>query len=114
MEGRERENALLYHTELDYAFFAVKFGWTREQYDKLTLVERLFIMKEIEEQTVRDQGILQSTIEIAISNVLRKKGKKYRRLFKKLKKFEEPPVTVNEAKKIKKSLAKLFQIPKKK
>lgn len=60
------------------------------------------------------QSLLQSTFELALSNVMRKKGKKYRKLFKRVKKKlkDEQPITKDEAKQIKKALAKLMGIPK--
>ena len=103
-----------FKNELDFAYFVVKFGWTREQYDSLTEVERLLILKQIETETVQEQEKLQATFELAISNVMRKKGKKYRKLFKRVKKKlkDEQPITKDEAKQIKKALAKRMGIPK--
>lgn len=89
-----------------------KYGWSKDQYDQMTPVERLFIKKQYETETVERQAMLQSTFELAIGNVLRKKGKKYKKLFKKLKKkIDEAPVSVDEAKKLKKALAKLMYLP---
>lgn len=100
-----------FQSELDYAYFAVKFGWTKEQYQSLTPIERLFIMKEIETQTVREQELLQATFETAIGNVMRKKGKKYRSLFKKKRKHKEiePPISRKEALSLKQAIAKKFR-----
>ena len=106
--------AALFKDELDFAWFVVKFGWSKDQYNQLTPVERLFIKKQHETELVERQRILQSTFELAIGNVLRKKGKKYKKLFKKIKKMadEEAPVSKDEMKKLSKALAKLIGIPK--
>lgn len=50
------------------------------------------------------------TFELAISNVMRKKGKKYKKLFKKLAKAAviEPPITKKEAKKLKAAIREKF------
>lgn len=91
----------------------MKFGWTRAQYNALTPTERLFILKQIETETVSGQEILQSTIELAIANVHRKKGGKHKALFKKRKKAidKEKPMSDKQASKVKKALLKLFKFP---
>ena len=108
--------AALFEEELDFAWFAAKFGWSKSDYNQITPVERLFIKKQCETETVERQTILQSTFELAIANVMRKKGKKYKKLFKRIKKKikDEQPITKDEAKQIKKALAKAMGIPIKK
>lgn len=52
---------------------------------------------------------MQSTIETALGNVMRKKGKQYRKLFKKKKqKNPEMPISRKEAKKLKEAFKENF------
>lgn len=95
--------------EIDYAYFAVKFGWTRSEYEQLTPIERRFIRKEIEEATVRESEIFQQIIEMAIGNSFRKKGKKYRKLFKKLKKELDQPIPPAEFAQLATAIKKQFK-----
>lgn len=68
---------------MDFAFFAARLGWSRSDYEEMTPVQRLFILKELERETVRRTELLQSVVEIAIANVHRKKGRKPKRLWSK-------------------------------
>lgn len=101
----------------EYAYFAVRFGWTRAQYLAITPVERAFIRKEIERQTVRDQEILQSTLEIAMANAFGKKGRKRKTLFKKKHKEVSAPIDAGQQRALAKGIKGAFQnwfAPKKK
>ena len=96
-----------YESDLDFAFFAVKLHWTKKEYEQLTQLERLFILKEIERQTVENQELFQQTVELAVSNVLSKKGRKYKKLWKKKHKQGDLPITYKEAKQVQKALSQL-------
>lgn len=98
---------------MDFAWFVVKFGWSKTDYNAITPVERLFIKKAYESDLVERQTLAQSTHELAISNVMRKKGKKYKKLLKKIKKKveEEAPVSKEEMKKLSLAIAKQLGIP---
>lgn len=111
VEPDEKRAAMVapFTNQADYAYFAVKFGWTKDQYYSLTPVERLFIIKEIETQEVQKQELMQATFETAIANVMRKKGKKYRKLWKKKRKEAELPISMAEAKKVKAAIAAMFK-----
>lgn len=106
----EREEMQAYFLDvIDYAYFAVKFGWTKEEYEQLTHIERRFIRKEIETATVRDSELFQQIIEQAIGNSFRKKGKKYRKLFKKLKKDLSQPIAPVEFAQLATAIKKKFK-----
>lgn len=68
---------------MDFAFFAARLGWSLGDYEAVTPVQRLFVLKELERETVRRTELLQSVVELAVANVHRKKGKKPQRLWKK-------------------------------
>lgn len=59
---------------MDFAFFAVNFGYSRPDYDSLTETEKAFIYKAYEDKVVRESSILRDAVHNAIINALRKKG----------------------------------------
>lgn len=89
---------------MDFAFFAANFGWSLADYEAITPVQRLFILKEWESATVRSTELMQSVVETAVSNVHRKKGKRYRKLWKKRKKAGDMPISYSEAKSLKEAI----------
>ncbi len=62
--------------ELDYAYFAARLGWTPEQYESLTPIQRLFVRKELETVTVNKTNIMQDAMRLSIVNA--HNGKTYR------------------------------------
>lgn len=76
---------------MDFAFFAARLGWSLSDYEEITPVQRLFILKELERETVRRTELLQSVVELAIANVHRKKGRKPQRLWRKRKEERREP-----------------------
>ncbi len=68
---------------MDFAFFAVHFGYSKSDYNALTMRERAFILKAYETKTVRESTLLRDAVYNAINNALRKKGKAFRKLWKK-------------------------------
>lgn len=87
----------MFNRETDYAYFAVRLGWTPEQYGSLTPVQLAFVRKELEMRTVRDSEIMQHAVEVAVANVLRKKGRRLLELWKKVSpEHSEPPVKRDE------------------
>ena len=72
----------MFRNEADYAYFAARLGWTPEQYGSLTPVELAFVRKELETRTVRESELLQQAVEVAVANVMRKKGRKAAQLWK--------------------------------
>ena len=69
----EQELARPYAREIDFAYFAVRLGWSVSDYEASTPVQRAFIRKEIERQTVQQSELMQSAVQVAVSNVLNKK-----------------------------------------
>ena len=72
-----------YQKEIDFAFFVVNFGFSRGEYEALTYTERAFIMKSYEDKLVGDSTMLQKAVEVAVGNVMRKKGKRPVQLWQK-------------------------------
>lgn len=67
----------------DFAFFVVHFGYTKADYDALTPAERAVIMKAYEDKTVSETTLLRDAVLNAVGNALRKKGKPFRKLWRK-------------------------------
>lgn len=87
---------------MDFAFFCVNFGYSRSDYDQLTLTEKLIIKKRWEDKTVADATLMQRAVEVAVANVFRTKGPE-NALFKKVKadlSEEEINVAIEQAKEI--------------
>ncbi len=90
---------------MDFAFFAVNFGYSKADYNSLTLKERAFILKAYETKVVNESTLLRDAVFNAISNAFRKKGKAFRKLWRKASKvmsdeeFGENLKTVLEAEK---------------
>ena len=72
-----------YRDVMDFAFFAVNFGYSRADYDALTPAEKAFILKAWETKTVSDTTLIRDACLNAISNGLRKKHAKFRKLWRK-------------------------------
>lgn len=68
---------------MDFAFFVVNFGYSKADYQALTPTEKVFIMKAYEDKVVSDSTVLAMAVNNAISNALRKKGKRPVKLWKK-------------------------------
>ena len=67
---------------MDFAFFAVHFGYSKSDYNALTPRDRAFILKAYETKTVNESTLLRDAVFNAINNALRKKGKAFRQLWK--------------------------------
>lgn len=67
--------------ERDFAYFAARLGWSIDDYLATTPVQRAFVRKEIERETVNASNLMKSAVEIAVANCL---GKKKRRLWRKV------------------------------
>lgn len=99
------EEAKPYQDDMDFAFFAVNFGYSKADYNSLTLKERAFILKAYETKVVNESTLLRDAVFNAISNAFRKKGKAFRKLWRKASKvmsdeeFGENLKTVLEAEK---------------
>lgn len=68
---------------MDFAFFCVNFGYSKADYNELTPKEKAFIMKAYEDKIVRENTLLRDAVYNAVSNAFRKKGKSFKKLWKK-------------------------------
>lgn len=87
---------------MDFAFFCVNFGYSRSDYDQLTLTEKLIIKKRWEDKTISQATLIQRAVEVAVANVFRTKGPEIT-LFRKVKadlNKEEIDVAIEQAKEI--------------
>lgn len=93
---------------MDFAFFAVNFGYSKADYNALTLKERSFILKAYETKTVRESTLLRDAVYNAVNNAFRKKGKAFRKLWRKVaqamtdEEFEDNLNTIRETEKAEK------------
>lgn len=102
----------MFRRESDYAYFAARLGWTRDQYASLTPVELAFVRKELETRTVQESELLQHAVEVAVANVMRKKGRKAEQLWKKTAhERREPPVAKKEFDALKAAFAGMGRRP---
>lgn len=68
---------------MDFAFFAVNFHYSKADYMALTPTEKAFIYKACEDKTVSDTTLIRDAVLNAVSNALRKKNARFRKLWKK-------------------------------
>lgn len=68
--------------EMDFAFFAVNFGYSKADYEALTPKDKVFIVKEWENKKVLDTNLLYRAFYTATYNLNRKRGKKALKLWK--------------------------------
>lgn len=69
--------------EQGLAFFVVNFNYSKEEYDALTDREKLFIYKAYETKIVSETTHMRNAVMNAVTNAMRKKGKKPYELFTK-------------------------------
>lgn len=74
-----------YRKEIDFAFFAVNFGYTKMDYEALTPKEKSFIYKAWETKLVSDTTFIYNAVFTATYNVNRQKRKRALKLWKKAK-----------------------------
>ena len=74
-----------YRRDIDFAFFAANFGYSKKDYEELTPREVFFIRKAWEDKLVTDSYMTYNAVFTAIYNVTRKKNKKALKLWKKSK-----------------------------
>ncbi|WP_394374109.1 phenylalanine racemase [Niallia taxi] len=65
------------------AFFVVRIGISRSEFDQLTETEKLFIRKEHENKFIHDTTWMRNAMLNAEANANRKKGSKFLELFRK-------------------------------
>lgn len=72
-----------YQEQIDFAFFVVNFGYTKADYMALSETEKLFIRKAWEDHTVSWSTLVRDAVFNGVGNALRKKGKRFQKLWKK-------------------------------
>lgn len=72
-----------YLREIDFAFFAVNFGYSKADYEELTQREKAFIYKAWENKTVADTTFIYNAVFTAMYNVNRRKNKRALKLWRK-------------------------------
>jgi hypothetical protein len=101
---KEQEIAKPYQKEIDFAFFAVNFGYSKADYEAITLKEKAFIYKAWENKTISDSYLLYNAVFTAVYNANRPKRKKPLKLWKKRGQRIVDMETVNENLKIVKQI----------
>lgn len=71
------EEAEQYAASLDFAFFAVNYGYSKSDYWELTPKDKLFIAKAQEDKVVRETTLTRNAVLNAVNNALRQKGKPF-------------------------------------
>lgn len=71
-----------YRKDIDFAFFASNFGYSKQDYEELTPREAIFIRKAWEDKLVSDNTLMRNAVLNAVSNALRKKNARFRELWK--------------------------------
>lgn len=89
-----------YRRDIDFAFFAVNFGYSRRDYEELTPREIYFIRKAYENKMVSESYLTYNAVFTATYNVNRKKNKKALKLWKKSKVQKADIETVHDNLKI--------------
>lgn len=89
---------------MDFAFFAVNFGYSKRDYDELTPKDKAFIYKAWETKVVADTYNMYNAVFTATYNVNRAKNKKALKLWRKAKTHKADIETVKENIKIAKEV----------
>ncbi len=83
LDEEVREMAYPYQDDMDFAFYAVHFHYSREDYEALTPRQKIFIMKEWENYLVSSTTHIRNAVQNGFYNVNRPKNKRYLPLWKK-------------------------------
>lgn len=86
-----------YADDIDFAFYVVNFGYSREDYEQLTPRDVAFIRKAYETKTVQETTLLRNAVLNAVSNALRKKNARFQKLWKKVQKPLDKEKARNDA-----------------
>lgn len=87
-----------YRKDMDFAFFAVNFGYSKSDYESLTPREKAFIYKAWENKRVADSYSIYNACNAAFFNATRSKRQRPMKLFKR--KIQVDEKLLNENKKI--------------
>ncbi len=72
-----------YRKDMDFAFFAVNFGYSKADYEALTPREKIFLLKAWENKLVSDTTFIYNAVFTASYNVNRGKRKRALKLWRK-------------------------------
>lgn len=72
-----------YRKDMDFAFFAVNFGYSKSDYEALTNREKAFIYKAWESKIVSDTTFMYNSVFTAVYNANRPKRKRALKLWNK-------------------------------
>lgn len=72
-----------YRKDMDFAFFAVNFGYSKADYEALTPREKIFLLKAWENKMVSDTTFIYNAVFTASYNVNRGKRKRALKLWRK-------------------------------
>lgn len=89
-----------YQDDIDFAFFAVHFHYSRADYEAITPLQKALIMKEYERYLVSTTQHIRNAVLNAEYNANRKKGKKFQDLWKKQPKAADMNMVKNNLKTI--------------
>lgn len=89
-----------FQEEIDFAFFAVNFGYSKRDYLELTDTERQFIYKAYENKVVSWSTLVRDAVLNAVGNALRKKNKRFQKLWKKRAKSADRDLIIENTKTI--------------
>jgi len=67
----------------DFAFFVVNFGWSIDDYEKITLKQKTLIIRAWEDRLVADSNMLASAVTVGTANANLKRGKSPLKLWRK-------------------------------
>ena len=85
-----------YRRDMDFAFFAANFGFSRREYEELTPREINFLYKAWENRAVSDSYLIYNAVFTAVYNANRPKRKRALKLWKKNKVRKANMETVQE------------------
>ena len=68
---------------MEFAWFAVNLGYSRQDYSQLTQTDIVFIRKAYENKLVSETNAIRNAVYNAVGNAFRKKGKPFADLWKK-------------------------------
>lgn len=85
---------------MDFAFFAVNFGYSKYDYEQLTPREKAFIYKAWENKLISDTTFMYNAVFTATYNVNRPKRKRALKLWKKISVRKADIETVKESMRI--------------
>lgn len=70
-----------FHKEMDFAFFASNFGYSKADYNAITKKEQAFLIKAIETRIVSQTTLMYNAIYTAVYNAMRPKNKRALKLW---------------------------------